>query len=111
MRNDHTQQNKACFRLVVVTKLMESSNRWGFTVRHGGQLVTILGECTTPVQVMDRTTAECVLAAQMLRDSQSAHTANFKLRIRTTCEDGAASNEKAEHYGQMLKRPGKPRPP
>ena len=75
MRNDRTQQNKPCLWLIVVTKLMESSNRWGFTVRHGGQLVSIIGECTTPVQVMDRTTAECVLEAQLRRDSQSLHTA------------------------------------
>lgn len=81
-----------------ISKVLQSSASFGFLVRdpRSGELVTIVGECQTWLQMLDRTTAECLLEAERRRSPLTENTALFADKLRVATLDRAGSNDRTE---------------
>ena len=71
-----------------------------------GHITTIHGEVPNPIQILDSSSSECLLAACLARDSRSDAFSQFPTQFRACVEDGAASNKKYEREGAKLHWPG-----
>ena len=90
------------------TKLLEGQSPWAVTVSDANNnVISIIGEVPSPVQCVDRTTAECLYQAQLERSTMSDAADKFLTKLRATTLDGASSNEKAEREGGKLSRPSR----
>ena len=88
------------------TKLLEGQSPWAVTVQaEDGNIISLIGEVPHPVQVVDRTTAECLVEAQLRRNSKTDFADRYNTRMRVTTLDGASSNFKSEREGGKLHRP------
>lgn len=67
--------------------------------------MSLHGEIAQPIQVLDRTTSECLLSASRARATLSKAASTYKAAIRASAEDGASSNKKYEREGGILDRP------
>jgi len=78
-------------------KIMQSQARFGMVVRTvGGDIVTIMGVSGSFLQVLERTTAECLRSADYQRQAMSTFAERFKAKTRVAIMDSAPSNLRAE---------------
>ena len=80
-----------------VAKLLQSEQRYGMMIRTlDNKLLIIVGSSVTWTQMVDRTTAECLMEAEARRRSMSDHVHRFTSKTRTTTLDQAPSNKRKE---------------
>ena len=79
-------------------KILQSRDSWGLLFRApGGRLVSCYGWTHSWLQLLDRTTAECLSEAARQRSSITTEFCNrFQAKTRMLTLDGALSNERAE---------------
>ena len=79
---------------------------WAITVgTETNEVISIIGVVTAPAQIVDRTTSECLYAAQKQRMTKTPFADEFITPLRVTTLDGAASNEKVERIVGARDRP------
>lgn len=79
-----------------LTKLLNSESMVAMTLRINGRLVMFTSPHLTTLGVVDRNTAECLLAAVKLVGHGSEHREVFQRKTRLTVTDGAKYNLKCE---------------
>ena len=92
---ESTQERKRARK----SKVMESRSPWAAVLETvDGERIRVVGRCFNPVQIVDRTTAECVLACDEARktDNLEESTSAFKTVRRCSTLDGAGSNDRKE---------------
>ena len=81
-----------------VSKVLQSHSFFGTLFRHPGtsQLITISGSAQTWLQLLDRTTGECLLDAERRRSPLTSKSELFGDKVRLTVHDRAGSNDRCE---------------
>ena len=80
-----------------VAKILQSRDEYGMLIKTpSGELITVVGRSHSHLQLLDRTTAEVLLAATNLRSSRSDFADRFESKTRISVLDGALANAKAE---------------
>ena len=88
------------------TKILQSEQRCGILVRSGnGDIVAFLIPTLTWLQLMDRTTGECLVEADNQRTAVSDAAKKFKYKMRLSVFDSAKSNPRSEKAITAAKGP------
>ena len=86
-----------CQKTATVCKILQPEQTFGVLVRGPqGQLLRFVGTTLCWLQLVERTTGECLLEAQRLREAVTGQADLFKSKTRLTTLDGAPSNDRAE---------------
>ncbi|CAK0909668.1 unnamed protein product, partial [Prorocentrum cordatum] len=97
----HMEKSLKCISRArkTMSKILQSESVYAYRfIGNGGPHdITIIGACVNPLQILDRTTGECLRAAWRHRTSlkQRGHV-KFKARTRSTCADAAGGNDRSE---------------
>ena len=79
------------------SKILEAQDTYAMLVRcpRTGELVSFRGECASWCQLLDRTTAECLMEAARHRSGRTDHSSSaFLFKVKGTCLDQAKSNKR-----------------
>jgi len=80
-----------------VSKLLQSESLFGLLVRgRDSQLHSVIGTTSTWIQLLDRTTAECVAEADRRRSALTPAADKFRFQTRLVSVDADGSNLRAE---------------
>ena len=82
-----------------MSKILQSTIAWSLLVRKPGggeEFVLVRGEVLNWLQLLERTTGECLCMADRLRSSTSSSLSSFQENLRISVLDGASSNQRAE---------------
>jgi hypothetical protein len=90
----HVTTGSSAKRSKLTSKLLQSEGSFGILIElPSGELVSTVGRTLNWIQMLDRTTAECLFAAHSLRSAVRLDVAGkFATRTRIACEDRAKSN-------------------
>jgi hypothetical protein len=94
-------------RQKTVAKLLQSASKFAMLVRRGdGQLLSVIGSSACWVQVLDRTTSNCLVDAEVCRRLSSLQADKFRVKSRATCYDKAGSNKASNRATIAGRKPG-----
>eukprot|EP00971_Amphidinium_carterae_P348668 6490620-Amphidinium_carterae.1 len=80
----------------IMCKFLQCQEKFAMVVQLQSSVLTILGEIPVPLQVLERTTGECIMKALVRNSSVSSFSSFFKTRVRGSCSDKASANARAE---------------
>eukprot|EP00971_Amphidinium_carterae_P341797 6480794-Amphidinium_carterae.1 len=77
-------------------KFLQCQEKFAMVVQPQLSVLTIIGEMPVPLQVLERTTGECIMKALVRNSSVSSFSSFFKTKVRGSCSDKASANARAE---------------
>ena len=80
----------------VSLKVLQCQSSFAMLIQVGQQHCTIVGQSATPLQIVERTTAEVMRETLLRLSSASVSSLEFPFRTRVACTDAAGSNFRAE---------------